>query len=70
MSSDLSGDASSPSMLLSSSSSSSSVLSTTGEGGRSTMECSMMATHRAIEVSLYSGWKEGDMKECQLRLVT
>lgn len=70
MSSDLSRDASSPSMLLSSSSSSSSVSSTTGEGGHSTMECSMIATHRATEVSVYSGWKEGDMKERQLGLVT
>ena len=68
MSSDLSRDASSPSMLLSSSSSS--VSSTTGEGGHSTMECSMIATHRATEVSVYSGWKEGDMKERQLGLVT
>jgi len=72
VSSDLSRDASSPSMLLSSSSSSSSssVSSTTGEGGHSTMECSMIATHRATEVSVYSGWKEGDMKERQLGLVT
>jgi len=68
VSSDLSRDASSPSILLSSSSSS--VSSTTGEGGRSTMECSMIATHRATEVSVYSGWKEGDMKERQLGLVT